>query len=108
MLKIYKSSAGSGKTYTLVREYLRLAFRDPQKSYRAILAITFTNKAAAEMKSRIIEALEGISKLDDEQKTLINDLCNSLTKYTTAATVLYKRASTCLLKPDSIMFYNKK
>ena len=76
MLKIYKSSAGSGKTYTLVREYLRLAFRDPQKSYRAILAITFTNKAAAEMKSRIIEALEGISKLDDEQKTLINDLCN--------------------------------
>lgn len=76
MLKIYKSSAGSGKTYTLVREYLRLAFRDPQKSYRAILAITFTNKAATEMKSRIIEALEGISKLDKQQATLINDLCN--------------------------------
>jgi ATP-dependent helicase/nuclease subunit A len=60
MLNIYKSSAGSGKTYTLVREYLRIAFERTDK-YRNILAITFTNKAAAEMKSRILEALEGIA-----------------------------------------------
>lgn len=55
-LKIYKSSAGSGKTFTLVREYLKLALAQPD-DYRHILAITFTNKAAEEMKSRIVEAL---------------------------------------------------
>ncbi|HLP50123.1 MAG TPA: UvrD-helicase domain-containing protein, partial [Chitinophagales bacterium] len=80
MLKIYKSSAGSGKTYTLVREYLRLAFREPEKSYRGILAITFTNKAAAEMKSRIIEALDGMSKGDAEQDMLKRDLCEATGK----------------------------
>lgn len=63
---VYKSSAGSGKTFTLVKEYLRLALADtgeiPQL-YRQILATTFTNKAAAEMKSRIIASLKELSKL---------------------------------------------
>ncbi|REJ82403.1 MAG: hypothetical protein DWQ39_00745 [Bacteroidetes bacterium] len=59
-LKIYKSSAGSGKTFTLVREYLAIVLARPQ-DYRHVLAITFTNKAAAEMKSRIIESLVEIS-----------------------------------------------
>ncbi|MGZ3861691.1 MAG: UvrD-helicase domain-containing protein [Bacteroidia bacterium] len=61
---VYKSSAGSGKTYTLVREYLKLALADPHrlnKAFRQILAITFTNKAAAEMKERILKALLQIS-----------------------------------------------
>ncbi|HRD40347.1 MAG TPA: UvrD-helicase domain-containing protein, partial [Bacteroidia bacterium] len=56
---IYKSSAGSGKTYTLVKEYLLLALSDPSTKpfhYKKILALTFTNKAAAEMKHRILEA----------------------------------------------------
>lgn len=60
-LKIYKSSAGSGKTFTLVKEYLRLVLKNPD-DYQHILAITFTNKAAAEMKSRIVEALVSLSK----------------------------------------------
>mgnify|MGYP000868960257 CR=1 FL=1 len=47
---------GSGKTYTLVLEYLHLVLRHPE-DYRHILAITFTNKAADEMKSRVIRAL---------------------------------------------------
>src|ERR1041384_1621611 len=62
---VYKSSAGSGKTFTLVKEYLRLALADeadPPQRYREILAITFTNKAAAEMKDRIIRALEDIAQ----------------------------------------------
>lgn len=59
-LTIYKSSAGSGKTFTLVYEYLKLVFAHPD-SYKNILAITFTNKASEEMKSRIIEALQKIS-----------------------------------------------
>ena len=61
---VYKSSAGSGKTFTLVKEYLKLALKDKlnlTNSFKGILAITFTNKAAAEMKWRIIKALREIS-----------------------------------------------
>ncbi len=58
---VYKSSAGSGKTFTLVREYLRMVLKDP-KEFRHVLAITFTNKAANEMKERIISSLKEISE----------------------------------------------
>ncbi|MCX6295714.1 MAG: UvrD-helicase domain-containing protein [Bacteroidetes bacterium] len=64
---IYKSSAGSGKTFTLVKEYLALALNDPSEppqAYKHILAVTFTNKAAAEMKERIIKALKELSEED--------------------------------------------
>jgi len=57
---VYKSSAGSGKTTTLVKEYLKLTLTNPG-NFRHILAITFTNKAANEMKSRILESLKEIS-----------------------------------------------
>lgn len=60
---VYKSSAGSGKTYTLVKEYLKLALATGQKDYyRFILAITFTNKAAEEMKARVFLCLKDLSK----------------------------------------------
>ncbi|MGE3824163.1 MAG: UvrD-helicase domain-containing protein, partial [Bacteroidia bacterium] len=59
---VYKSSAGSGKTYTLVREYLQLALASPEPDYfRHILAITFTNKAADEMKDRVLKKLAALS-----------------------------------------------
>lgn len=58
---VYKSSAGSGKTYTLVREYIRLVISNPER-YSNILAITFTNKAANEMKSRILTTLRRLSE----------------------------------------------
>jgi len=63
---LYKSSAGSGKTFTLVKEYLKICLVHPHK-YASILAITFTNKAAAEMKTRIIDSLHNffISGSDD-------------------------------------------
>lgn len=67
---VYRSSAGSGKTFTLVKEYLVLALSDPGPSpqaYRHILAVTFTNKAAAEMKDRIIRALKDLSEEDYSQ-----------------------------------------
>ncbi len=54
--KIYSSSAGSGKTYTLSKEYLYLALQD-QNYFPYILAVTFTNKATGEMKQRIVEYL---------------------------------------------------
>ena len=58
MLNILKASAGSGKTYALAREYLRLVLRDGQPdAYRHVLAVTFTNKATDEMKRRILKEL---------------------------------------------------
>jgi ATP-dependent exoDNAse (exonuclease V) beta subunit len=53
---VYKSSAGSGKTFTLVREYLKIVLQNPE-SFRQVLAITFTNKAANEMKDRVVRNL---------------------------------------------------
>lgn len=66
--KIYKASAGSGKTFTIVKEYLTLCLGDTADAYREILAVTFTNKAANEMKAKILRYLLGIiegSKKED-------------------------------------------
>ena len=52
MLTIYRASAGAGKTHKLTGEYLMLLFSQPG-AYRRILAVTFTNKATDEMKTRI-------------------------------------------------------
>ena len=60
-LTVYKASAGSGKTFTLAVQYIKLVVRNPQ-SYRNILAVTFTNKATEEMKTRILSQLYGIWK----------------------------------------------
>lgn len=62
-LLVYKASAGSGKTFTLAVEYIKLLI-DAPKAYRSILAVTFTNKATAEMKERILSQLYGISTKD--------------------------------------------
>ena len=70
-IKIYKSSAGSGKTYTLSKNYIRLALKN-KNYFRKILAVTFTNKAAEEMKSRILEMISSISAGED--KNLIIEL----------------------------------
>lgn len=59
-LQVYKSSAGSGKTFTLVKYYLQLALQGVS-DYRHILAVTFTNKAANEMKQRVLKALLHLS-----------------------------------------------
>lgn len=61
---VYRSSAGSGKTFTLVKEYLKIALADEHENpfrFKKILAITFTNKAAQEMKDRVIRALKELS-----------------------------------------------
>ncbi len=60
-LTIYKASAGSGKTFRLTKEFLHLIFKYPE-NYRKILAVTFTNKATAEMKNRILSELNKLAK----------------------------------------------
>ncbi len=61
---VYKASAGSGKTFTLTLEYLKLALEQPQ-AFRKILGVTFTNKATEEMKTRILQVLKSISSGQD-------------------------------------------
>lgn len=65
LLHIYSASAGSGKTYTLTQQFLKLALLNPVEKPFRILAITFTNKATTEMRSRIINALIQLSKNQD-------------------------------------------
>lgn len=76
MLTVYKASAGSGKTYTLTYEYIKLLLghknedgsyslnKTGKECHRAILAITFTNKATAEMKQRIINELAVLAQVE--------------------------------------------
>lgn len=67
--KIYSSSAGSGKTYTLTKEYLKLVLQEENPYYfRHILAITFTNDAANEMKARILKALANFTFFESLQE----------------------------------------
>ena len=72
-LQIYKASAGSGKTFALTMEYLRLLFRYPG-IHRYILAVTFTNKAAGEMKQRILGRLSALSACGDDERMEEMDL----------------------------------
>ena len=66
---IYDASAGSGKTYTLVKEYLKIILSSSKNdAYRNILAITFTNKAVHEMKSRVVENLSEFAKDNPSEK----------------------------------------
>ncbi|WP_445718411.1 UvrD-helicase domain-containing protein [Flavobacterium sp.] len=74
---IYDASAGSGKTYTLTKEYLKILFlASNDDAYRKILAITFTNKAVEEMKSRIVSSLYefSIDTTSDKAMELLKDV----------------------------------
>ena len=70
-LLVYKASAGSGKTFTLAVEYIKLLILNP-RAYRQILAVTFTNKATAEMKERILSQLYGIQIGDKDSQAYLD------------------------------------
>jgi ATP-dependent helicase/nuclease subunit A len=80
--QIYIASAGSGKTFTIVKEYLKIIFSEAQfgnyTAFKNILAITFTNKATLEMKQRIVYELKQIAlgKETDQLKLLQNHFQN--------------------------------
>lgn len=76
-LVVYKASAGSGKTFTLAIEFIKLLICNPQK-YRNILAVTFTNKATEEMKMRILSQLYGISKRLPDSKDYMDKITSEL------------------------------
>lgn len=76
-LLVYKASAGSGKTFTLAVEYIKHLILNP-RAYRQILAVTFTNKATAEMKERILQQLFGIWKKDPASEAYLNRIKEDL------------------------------
>ena len=78
---IYNASAGSGKTYTLVKEYLKILFQSNHpEPFKRILAITFTNKAVAEMKARIVETLKAFSNetILKDKNAMFESICEEL------------------------------
>ena len=71
---LYRASAGSGKTYTLIREFLALCLKHNETYYKEILAVTFTNKAANEMKAKILNYLKEIIENDKNNSDMLFDL----------------------------------
>jgi len=79
--KIYNASAGSGKTFTLAKTYIKILVQSKNnEQFKSILAITFTNKAVGEMKERIIEMLKVFSqeKSFTEPHPMFSAICNEL------------------------------
>ena len=78
---IYNASAGSGKTYTVVKEYIKILVQsNSNDSFKQILAITFTNKAVNEMKTRIIETLKEFSdnSILSHPNSMFSTICEEL------------------------------
>jgi len=69
MLRVYRASAGAGKTFALTMEYFKIVFNSSSE-YKNVLAVTFTNKATEEMKSRIVREL---NKLAEGKKSDYSD-----------------------------------
>ena len=80
-LKIYKASAGSGKTYTLAQEYIAALFlKKRRNAHRHILAVTFTKDATGEMKNRILAELYGLAFACNDSSVFLQSVQDTLTK----------------------------
>ena len=94
---IYDASAGSGKTYNLVKEYLKIILVAKRNdAYRNILAITFTNKAVHEMKSRIIGSLSAFALPEPDKKAM--DLMEHLSQETALSVIEIKTKAQQIIK----------
>lgn len=93
---ILRASAGSGKTFNLVRFYLGLCLKEKREDYfRHILAITFTNKAANEMKERVINGMREVANgTGDHIEELVVTLGLAKEELQRRASVAYQRMLT--------------
>ena len=109
MFKVYSSSAGSGKTYTLTKEYLKLALHTSEVMYfKHILAVTFTNAAANEMKSRILSMLGEFAKIDNsvvEVHPMFHAIVSELYPQTLEDSELYAAARELISGRSKLLFY---
>lgn len=81
-MKVMKASAGSGKTYNLSKTYIELLLDSEDfRPYRHILAVTFTNKATAEMKARILRDLAALSKDNTKARALLLDILHDYSAF---------------------------
>ncbi|HOK52028.1 MAG TPA: UvrD-helicase domain-containing protein, partial [Bacteroidales bacterium] len=101
-LQIVEASAGSGKTHRLVFEYLRLLLLNPD-NYQHILAVTFTNKATEEMKSRIILEL---SKLQHICNSSCNPSCERASAHLSSLSENLKLSAEDIAQKAGIALYN--
>ena len=79
-LKLYKASAGSGKTYTLALEYIKELLLGESYTYRHILAVTFTKDATGEMKERILSDLYGLAFGTADSVSFLDSVSKALKK----------------------------
>ena len=81
-MKVLKASAGSGKTYRLSKSFIRILLSsDDRFAYRHILAVTFTNKATAEMKGRILRDLYALSATDERARQRLVDILHDYSAF---------------------------
>ncbi len=111
ILHVYKSSAGSGKTTRLSIEYLKLAL-GKKDAFKHILALTFTNKAAQEMKERILDNLQELIQISDQEDEkndpfYLNDLFENIPKYKQVLESKNRQEARKLLKSDAYLLYRK-
>jgi ATP-dependent exoDNAse (exonuclease V) beta subunit len=91
--QVYNASAGSGKTFTLVKQYLKVLLTSSDLfMFQKVLAITFTNKAAGEMKERVLSNLEAFAEGDE------NDLLKIILSETALEATLIKERSKKILE----------
>ena len=94
--QVYNASAGSGKTFTLVKQYIKVLLNsDDLFMFQKVLAITFTNKAAGEMKERVLSSLEDFAEGKE------NDLLKIILSETTLDKTIIKERSKRIL--DAIL-----
>jgi len=108
VFKVYSSSAGSGKTYTLTKEYLKLALHSSSDTYfRQILAVTFTNAAANEMKERILLMLRTFSDAMSStasEHPMLRDVVTELYPVTLTDPALYEGAKELISVRAQLVF----
>jgi len=107
ILHVYKSSAGSGKTTALSIEYLKLALGG-RDTFKHILALTFTNKAAQEMKDRILDYLQELASLDTNNPPFFfHELIPDIPKYKNYLAKKGEAEVARLIKDEAGLLYRK-